>query len=99
MTNVQNRDLAFKLNDIVFAQNYGQGPCWVRGKAVKCLGPRNFVVTVVLHDQTFTWKRHVDQLKAYSQNSNSVLSHSTNLNASDVSPASHSIEERRGRRK
>ena len=85
---------SFKLGDIVYVRNYGQGPRWINGKIVDCSGPQNFKVTVTLHDQTFTWKRHIDQLRVcYSQQSNTSVSHSTDLNASDISLASHSTEE------
>ena len=89
---------SFKIGNIVNVRSYGQGPRWINGEIVDCLGPRNFKVTVTLQDQMFTWKRHIDQLRVcHSQKSNSSMSHSTELNACDNSPASHSTKEGGGR--
>ena len=41
---------SFQPGDIVYVRNYGQGPRWINGKIVDCLRPRNFKVTVTLHD-------------------------------------------------
>ena len=51
----------FKVEDAIFARNYGRGDTWVPGKIIEVLGVRNFKVQLQNYGNLI-WKRHSDQL-------------------------------------
>ena len=59
--NFSSEENMYKVNDAVFARNYGNGPLWVEGRIVEVLGLRNYKVQVYCSGNMI-WKRHSDQL-------------------------------------
>ena len=51
----------YKVDDAVFAKNFGQGTPWVEGKIIEVLGVRNYKVQLRDFGKV-VWKRHADQL-------------------------------------
>jgi transposase InsO family protein len=55
----------FQVDDTVYAKNFARGPLWVPGHIISSNGPLSY--SVKLHDGR-VWKRHVDHVRARSQN-------------------------------
>ena len=55
------------LGDVVYACNYGHRPPWKKGTIVDASGPHNFTVELNILGKLTTWKRHLDQLRKYSE--------------------------------
>ena len=51
----------FKIDDAVYARNFGKGPEWVEARVTKVLGMRNYLVSVNVNGHLI-WKRHLSQL-------------------------------------
>ena len=49
----------YKVNDTVFAKNFGKGANWIPGKIIEILSPKSYLIQV----KDVVWKRHVDQLR------------------------------------
>ena len=58
---IVDEECMYKVNDAVFARNFGKGPLWVEGRIVEILGLRNFKVQVQSAGN-IVWRRHADQL-------------------------------------
>ena len=62
------REREFHVGQQVMVRNLRPGPAWVPGTIVKRLGPVSFLVEV----SGLIWKRHVDHLRMYTDNPESV---------------------------
>ena len=58
---VIDEECMYKVDDAIFARNYGKGPPWVEGRIVEILGLRNYKVQVK-SSGNIIWRRHADQL-------------------------------------
>lgn len=72
---------AFKVGDLVFAQNFGGEPCWLPGQVTHITGPCSYRIQL---DDGRTWRRHVDQLSGRTLPQRLISTPGTSLVNQDV---------------